>query len=95
MNKVIADGMVEWRHPDQCISKADAVATWDNAIRSRPRIEKSLREYLAIGIDGKGRVMELVAIHNDEGNFLIYHAFIPPTENAKRGLGMSEGGRRR
>lgn len=95
MNEAYADDRVETRHPEQRITKEDAVAAWYNAIRSRPRIEKNPDEYLAIGIDGKGRLMELVAIRDDEGDFLIYHAFIPPQDNAKRELGITERSGRR
>lgn len=90
MNKVYVDDRVETRHPDQHIEKADAINAWYNAIRSKPRLEKNPNEYLVIGVDGKGRLMELVAIRNDEGDFLIYHAFTPPQENAKRELGITE-----
>lgn len=89
MNDVYADDRIETRHPEQHITKEDAIAAWYNAIRSRPRLEKNPDEYLAIGIDGKGRLMELVAIRNRDGDFLIYHAFVPPQENAKRELGLS------
>ena len=88
MNKVYVDDRVETRHPEQSITKDDALAAWHNAIRSRPRLEKNPDEYLVIGIDGKGRLLELVAIRNDEGDFLIYHAFTPPQANAKRELGI-------
>lgn len=95
MNEVYADDRVETRHPEQRITKDDAVAAWRNAIRSKPRIDKNPSEYIAIGIDGKGRLMELVAIRNEEGDFLIYHAFVPPQENAKRELGITgRSGRR-
>lgn len=95
MNEVYADDRVETRHPEQHITKADAISAWYNAIRSRPRLEKNPDEYLAIGIDGKGRLMELVAVRDEDGDFLIYHAFVPPQENAKRELGLiGRGGRR-
>lgn len=90
MNQVYADDRVEWRHPEQNITKADVIVAWNNTIRSKPRLEKNPDEYLAIGIDAKGRLMELVAIRNCEGDFLIYHAFIPPQANAKRELGVDE-----
>lgn len=95
MNRVYVDDRVVTRHPEQKIEKADAVATWNNAIKSRPRLEKNPAEYLVIGIDGKGRLMELVAIRNDDGDFLIYHAFTPPQPNAKRELGTTERSARR
>ena len=90
MNKVYVDDRVERKHPELGITKQDAIEAWYSAIKSRPRIEKDPNEYLAIGIDGKGRLIELVAIRDDEGDFLIYHAFTPPQENAKRELGISE-----
>ncbi len=95
VNKIYVDDRVVTRHPDQKIEKADAIAAWNNAIKSRPRLDKNPIEYLAIGIDGKGRLMELVAIRNDNGDFLIYHAFTPPQNNAKRELGITERNDRR
>ena len=90
MNKVYVDDRVETRHPEQKITKDDALTAWYSAIRSRPRLQKNPNEYLVIGIDGKGRLIELVAIRNGEGDFLIYHAFTPPQANAKRELGITE-----
>lgn len=95
MNAVYADDRVETAHPELGISKEDAVTAWLNAIRSRPRLDKRPGEYLAIGIDGKGRLIELVAIRDSEGDFLIYHAFTPPQENAKRELGLRRRRRER
>lgn len=84
MNEVFVDDRVLLRHPN--ISKEDARAAWLNCVKSRPRLHKNPNEYLAIGIDGKGRYLELVAIRNDEGDWLIYHAQTPPQKNAKREL---------
>lgn len=95
MDRAYVDDRVVTRHPEQKIEKADAVTAWNNAIRGRPRLEKNPAEYLAIGIDGKGRLMELVAIRNDDGDFLIYRAFTPPQPNAKRELGFPERSARR
>jgi hypothetical protein len=86
VDEVFIDDRVTLRHPD--ISKEDAAAAWANCIKSRPRIDKEPNEYLAIGIDEKGRLIELVAIRDAYGDWLIYHAMTPPTENAKRELQM-------
>lgn len=88
MNEVFVADRVVTRHPELGITKEDAINAWYNAIRSRPRLKKNPNEYLVIGIDGKGRLLELVAIRDEEGDFLIYHAFTPPQENAKRELGL-------
>lgn len=90
MNNIFADDRIETRQPELHITKEDAIVAWHNAIRSKPRLDKNPDEYLAIGIDGKGRLIELVAIRNKEGDFLIYHAFTPPQANAKRELGINE-----
>lgn len=93
MDKVYADDRVETRHPEQDITKADAIAAWNNIVRSRPRLGKDPNEYIAIGIDGRGRAMELVAVMDDEGDWLVYHAFIPPQARMKRELGFERGNR--
>ena len=86
MDRVFVDDRVSLRHPN--ISKEDATTAWGNCIKSRPRLDKNSSEYLAIGTDGKGRLIELVALRDTEGDWLIYHAMTPPTENAKRELQM-------
>jgi hypothetical protein len=86
VDKVFVDDRVTLRHPN--ISKEDAATAWANCIKSRPRIDKEPNEYLAIGTDGKGRLVELVALRDVQGDWLIYHAMTLPTENAKRELQM-------
>lgn len=86
LDRVFVDDRVPQRHPD--VSKADAKAAWENCIASKPRLHKNPNEYIAIGIDDKGRFIELVAIRNSEGDWLIYHAQTPPQQRAKRELGI-------
>jgi len=87
MDRVFVDDRVPLRHPD--ISKEDARTAWLNCFKSIPRIDKDPDEYLAIGTDGKGRLLELVVIRDAEGDWLVYHAKTPPTDNAKRELQKS------
>ncbi len=89
MNKIYVDDRIETRHPEQNITKGDALTAWYDTIRSRPRLDKTQNEYLAIRIDVKGRLVKLVAIRNREEDFLIYHAFTSPQANAKRELGIT------
>ena len=86
MNQVFVADRVPQRHPE--ISKEDAMAAWMNCLYSKPRLHKNPDEYIAIGYDGKGRLLELVAIRDSEGDWLIYHAQTPPAENAMRELGL-------
>jgi len=86
MDKAFVDDRVPLRHTG--VSKEDAMAAWANCIKSRPRLDKNPNEYLAIGTDGKGRLLEIVVLRDSEGDWLIYHAQTPPTANAKRELQM-------
>ena len=91
MNRVFVDDRVPFRHPE--IEKQDAIDAWEKCVRSCPRLGKNPDEYLAIGVDRKGRFLEMVAIRNSSGDWLIYHAVTPPTENALRELGMGRKSR--
>jgi len=84
VDKVFVDDRAPLRHPG--ISKEDAATAWKNCMKSRPRINKDPSEYLAIGADGKGRLLELVALRDVNNDWLIYHAKTPPTANARREL---------
>ena len=91
MDSVFVDDRIPLRHPE--IEKQDAIDAWGNCVRSCPRLEKNPDEYLAIGVDKKGRFLEMVVIRNSSGDWLIYHAVTPPTENALRELGMGRKSR--
>lgn len=86
MDRVYVADRVPQRHPD--VSKEDAATAWRNCIASRPRLHVNPDEYIAVGYDGSGRLVELVALRNADGDWLIYHAMTPPGENARRELGL-------
>lgn len=86
MDRIFVDDRVPKRHPQ--IEKQDAIDAWANCVKSCPRLKKNPDEYLAIGVDKKGRFLELVAIRDAFGDWLIYHAITPPTDNALRELRM-------
>lgn len=86
MDRIYVDDRVPKRHPE--IEKQDVVDAWMNCVRARPRLEKNPDEYLAIGIDKKGRFIEMVALRDSLGDWLIFHAMAPPTDNALRELHM-------
>ena len=86
MNRIyVLDRVVE-RHPD--VTKEDAAAAWVNCVRSMPRIGKEPEEHVGIGYDGAGRPIEVVAVRNSSGDWLIKHAQYPPQERIKRELGF-------
>lgn len=52
------------------------------------RIGKEPEEHVGIGYDASGRLLEIVAIRNDQGDWLIKHAQTSPQERIKRELGF-------
>ena len=77
---------VHERHPD--VTKEDAAHAWRFCIRSMPRIGKEPEEHVGIGYDAAGRLLEVVAIRNAAGAWLVKHAQTPPQEKIKRELGF-------
>ena len=75
------------RHPE--LSEEDILGAWGACIRAVPRLDKDPNEYIAIGSDSKGRLIEMIAQKVDSGFWIIYHAFTPPTIKALRELGMT------
>jgi hypothetical protein len=71
---------VHERHPE--IEEADALDAWGNCIRSVPRIAKNPNEHIAVGVDRKGRLIELIAIWSPADGWLIFHALTPPTKKS-------------
>lgn len=47
-----------------------------------------VEEFMAIGSDSKGRLVEIVYRTDFEGNIIIFHAFTPPTNKALTELGL-------
>ncbi len=74
------------RHPD--VSKKDAATAWNNCVACAPAFDKDPDRYVAVGIDGKGRQLELVVLRKEGGLWLIIHAQYPPQHDIKRRLGF-------
>lgn len=63
---------------------------WASCIAAAPRLDRDPREYLAIGADSHGRLVEMVARRTEAGAFVIFHAFTPPTRKAMAELGITK-----
>jgi hypothetical protein len=87
VNGVVVLPRIRERHPD--ISEAVVLDAWRNCIRVVPRLDKDANEYIAVGADGNGRLIEMIAIRSIEGNWLIYHAMTPPTKKVLAELGLT------
>lgn len=85
-SKILVLDRVVQRHPD--VTKADAVHAWEYCLKSMPRLDKGPEEWVGIGMDAGGRLLEIVALRNERGMWLIKHAQTPPQEKIKRELGF-------
>lgn len=54
------------RHPE--LSEKDVLHAWEHAIASLPRVSKNPDEYVSLGFDGRGRLLEVVGVRGDGGN---------------------------
>ena len=86
MDRIFVLDRIPERHPD--VSKEDAAHAWKHCIRSMPRVDVEPEEHVGIGYDSAGRLLEVVAIRNLQGDWLIKHAQTPPQESIKRELGF-------
>lgn len=86
MDTVIVLDRVPQRHPN--VTKEDAISAWANYVACTPAFDKNPDRYLAIGIDGKGRWIELVVIRKHPGEWLIIHAQCPPRHDILKRLGL-------
>lgn len=86
MAEVIVHPRVCKRHPE--LSEEEVLAAWSNRFALAMRLDRRPGECIAIGVDGGGRMVEMVACRSFDGEWLIYHAMTPPTRKALRELGI-------
>ena len=86
MENVIVHPRVHERHPD--ISEEDVLTAWRNMLLSAPR-NNGTGSWVSVGMDGNGRLLEMVSVHNSAGQWLVYHAMTPPTKKTMRKLGVT------
>jgi len=86
--RVVVHQRVHERHPE--IADEDVIAAWNNCLCSACRKSSAFEDYVAIGVDRKGRLLELIAVLRPGGAWLVYHAFTPPTERVLREIGFHD-----
>ena len=74
------------RHPE--LSEADVLSAWANAHWYATRYTGDKDAEIAIGADANGRLLEMVAAEDDEGNLVVFHANTPPTKKFMQELGL-------
>ena len=75
---------VHERHPE--ILAEDVCSAWKNAFLSRPRTDDGTVRQVAIGQDGRGRLLEMVAQRIGTSTWLVYHAMTPPSDKMLKEL---------
>jgi hypothetical protein len=65
-------------HPE--LTSDDVLTAWKHIVCSFTRTWTDGRECVAVGVDSKGRLIEVVAVRIADGSFLIFHAMTPPTK---------------
>lgn len=86
MDRVVVHDRVERRHPE--LSIEDVKHAWEHAICSTPRLGKNPDEYVALGFDSNGRLVEMVAIRDSKGDWVVFHAMTPPSSRTYSELGV-------
>ena len=63
---------VQRKRPD--ITDGDAIHAWNNSIMVVNRDYDPPDYYAAVGMDGKGRMLELVGVELEDDSLMIFHA---------------------
>lgn len=74
------------RHPE--LTEGDVVHAWENAIVSAPRLGKDRDEYVSVGFDKSGRMIEMAAVRDPSGTWTVFHAMAPPSKKTFHELGI-------
>lgn len=88
LERVDVHERIQKRHPE--LSAEDVREAWAFSLHAAVRHRSAFDDYLVIGVDGQGRLIEMIAVRKDDG-WLIYHANTPPTKRVLDELGLAKG----
>jgi hypothetical protein len=80
--KLIVHPRIHEKHPE--LSDEDVKAAFRGIFK---HIRRSDGDLVGVGMDGKRRLVEMVARCHDDA-VIVCHAFTPPTQKVMRGIGM-------
>jgi len=75
------------RHPE--LSEEDILSAWDNALKSGVRDGSAFNVCVVVGIDKKGRLLEMFGVRDVTEAWNIYHAMTPPSKKTLLELGLA------
>ena len=87
MEGIKVHSRVHARHKE--ITDADVLSAWQNAIALAERRTEEKDFLVAVGFDGKGRLIEMVPARDEDGALLVFHAMTPPTRKTLEELGLT------
>lgn len=65
------------RHPD--ITPEDVIEAFEGTLRSRARDTHPV-QWVGVGTDGRGRLIEYIAIEDEPDGWLVFHAMLATTK---------------
>lgn len=84
MSSISVHPRISRRHPN--VSIGDVEAAMRGMVKYKQR---STGEWLSVGVDGKGRLVELVYHYDEEEDaFFVFHGMVPPSGKTLRELGF-------
>ena len=77
---------VSARHPE--VTSTDVITAVESTLRAVPRAGTGFPpQWVGVGLDGSGRLLEYVAINEGIDQWLVFHA-MPATTKALRDVGL-------
>lgn len=73
------------RHPE--ISADDVRTAFSGTLRKVPRLGVEPVQWVGVGLDGRGRLLEYVAVETGRDEWLVFHA-MPAAKRTLREVGM-------
>lgn len=75
--RVQVHSRVTIRHPEVTVD--DVRSAFENTLRSRARATVPV-QWVGVGTDGQGRLLEYIAVENEPDGWLVFHAMLATTK---------------
>ena len=85
MEHVSVHPRIHERHPE--VKDSDIVVAWENFICRTRRVDAFDDNYISVGFDSTGRLLEMAAVQKTDGSWFVFHA-MPATKKALEELGL-------
>lgn len=72
------------------LTEEEIISAWNNRTITKNSVDESNR-IMTISYSNNGKLLELIATRSYVGEYLIFHAFSPPTKKFMRELGFRTG----